>query len=91
MHIVTSWGIAVLKFVQMIGKSFSESLEQKIKQKTDSNVLKVCDSTACKSMFQFLMCWPFTPYHQRAYSLNCSLDISYGTGEENVFNNQELL
>ena len=91
MHIVTSWGIAVLKFVQMIGKSFSESLEQKINHKTDSNVLKVCDSTACKSMFQFLMCWPFTPYHQRAYSLNCSLDISYGTGEENVFNNQELL
>ena len=91
MHIVTSWGIAVLKFVQMIGKSFSESLEQKINHKTDNNVLKVCDSTACKSMFQFLMCWPFTPYHQRAYSLNCSLDISYGTGEENVFNNQELL
>ena len=88
---VTSWGIAVLKIVQMIGESFSESLKQKIKQKTDNHVLKVWDSTACNGMFQFLMCWPFTPYHQRAYSLNYSLDISYGTDEENLFKNQELL
>ena len=55
-NIVTSWGIAVLKFVQMIGKSFSESLEQKIKHQMENHVLKACDSTACKSMIQSLKC-----------------------------------
>ena len=55
-NIVTSRGIAVLKFVQMIGKSFSESLKQKIKHQMENHVLKACDSTACKSMFQSLKC-----------------------------------
>ena len=55
-NIVTSWGIAVLKFVQMIGKSFSESLKQKIKHQMENHVLKACDSTACKSMIQYLKC-----------------------------------
>ena len=55
-NIVTSWGIAVLKFVQMIGKSFSESLKQKIKHQMENHVLKACDNTACKSMIQSLKC-----------------------------------
>ena len=55
-NIVTSRGIAVLKFVQMIGKSFSESLKQKIKHQMENHVLKACDSTACKSMIQSLKC-----------------------------------
>ena len=55
-NIDTSWGIAVLKFVQMIGKSFSESLKQKIKHQMENHVLKACDSTACKSMIQSLKC-----------------------------------
>ena len=55
-NIVTSWGIAVLKFVQMIGKSFSESLKQKTKHKMENHVLKACDSTACNGMIDFLEC-----------------------------------
>ena len=35
--------------------------------------------------------WPFTPYHQYAYSLYCSLYISRGADKEKLLNNQELL
>ena len=33
---------------------------------------------------------PFTPYHQFAYSLYCSLYISGNADKENLFKNQEL-
>ena len=34
---------------------------------------------------------PFTPKHQYAYSLYCSLYISKGNDKENFFNKQEAL
>ena len=34
---------------------------------------------------------PFTPKHQYAYSLYCSLYISWGNDRENFFNKQEAL
>ena len=37
------------------------------------------------------MLQPFIPQYQNAYSPYCSLYISLGANEENLFNNQELL
>ena len=33
---------------------------------------------------------PFTPWNQFAYSLYCSLYISWNADKENLFNNQEI-